>query len=785
MHDEWMQAIFAGEGMVIAAPRGHAKAQSLNSKVLTPDGWSTIGSLSVGDKVIGSNGAPTAVIALHPISKMDLYKVSTRDGRSTLCNAEHLWTVETPSNTGNREITKETQELAQNYKAPRLDKRSGETYTEYRHFLPNPAPVDLPEQHLPVDPYTLGLWLGDGTSREGQLTTADPEILSYIPYPNTKSKSAQYRYQIKGLSKDLRKAEVLNNKHIPKAYLIGSITQRHALLQGLIDTDGTVAPDGKTFSFCNKDKNLIDGVVELVRSLGGTALVSSQQTRVNKYSTHWFQSYRVSCKLSKDINPARLSRKADRWQGSRTLKNAITAIEPYSAALGRCITVEAEDGRYITDDYLLTHNSMIFSVFLPLYLLLTKNNCTIALVGSSIKNIQKRRMTVIIRELKHNSMIIQDFGSILIGQGSVEGIVTTKNTKMTPYGIDTRYRGERPHWLILDDIENDINVRSKEQRDKITHQFSSEWFGSLHAKGTMIIAGTVLHPLGFISTLINTQYSDRVNWFRKLYRALETTKEGVEYSVWPEQYPTENLLMRRDVAPVAFQQEFQNNPLPDDMCHFKLEDIQYYDKLPTNLRFCTAVDPAKSLDPDADETVIITAGTDTESNIHVADITSDHLTTDRIVDEIYRHADTWHPNPLGIECDAYQHTLKWYLDTKRKEGGHTNFFVTELHSGNKLNAKERRILALQPFIKLGRIKFHSTDGTYTGCTQKGLVDQICNYPGRHDDRVDALSYILEMVTTPSETDTPSYPKDSLGEVKQRFVDKYHRERAAKLRKWHS
>ena len=429
--------------------------------------------------------------------------------------------------------------------------------------------------------------------------------------------------------------------------------------------------------------------------------------------------------------------------------------------------------------------STIFSLFLPLYILLTRTKEPIALIGSSLKNVQKKWMTKIMRELESNPLIIEDFGKQKTTVWSREGLVLANGNAITPYGIDTRYRGERPHWLLIDDVENDINVRSAEQRKTVMDRFESAWFGSLHPQGTLIITGTVLHPLGFINTLINAPFGERVQWFRKVYKGLETTKEGLEYSTWPQQYPTENLLMRREVSPLKFEQEFQNNPLPDDMTIFHMEDIQYYDKLPTNLRFCTAVDPAKSLDPDADETVIITAGTDPDSTIHVVDITSDHLTTDSIVDEIYRHADTWHPSPLGIECDAYQHTLKWYLETKKKEGGHTNFFIQELRSGNKLNAKERRILALQPYIKLGKIKFHSTDGTYAGCTQKGLVDQICNYPGRHDDRVDALSYILEMVTTPSETDTPHYPEGSLGNIKQRFADKHRRERLNKLRKWHS
>ena len=418
--------------------------------------------------------------------------------------------------------------------------------------------------------------------------------------------------------------------------------------------------------------------------------------------------------------------------------------------------------------------SHIFCFYLPLYLLLTKKNVTVALIGSSIKNIQSKWMVKIMDELETNKDIIKDFGHQKTSMWSRENIKTTNGNTLTPYGADTKYRGARPHFLIIDDVENDINVRNPDQRKHVMDMFESAWFNSLTADGHLIIAGTVLHPLGFINTLIHAPYGKRVVWFRKIYKGLIKDINGNEVSAWPECYPTENLLMRRELSPAKFEQELQNNPLPDDMMVFQMEWIQYYDKLPKNLYFTTTVDPASSLDPEADETVILTVGTDSMGISYVAEVTHGHFLPDETTEHILRHRDTWNSSNIGIESNGFA-TLKWYVEQKARELRRA-FPLTELKSGRQADAKRKRIISLQPFVKLGQIRFHKS--------QEPLITQVINYPAKHDDLIDALAYQLELLKPGVKDSDKVYPAGSAGWVKQRFQRNASRERALNFRRWH-
>src|SRR5690625_1208906 len=201
-------------------PRAHQKALSIDSKVLTPSGWAKNGDLSKGDMVIGSKGKPIKILDTSPVMVGDLYRVTTRDGRSVVCNSEHLWNVYIPSNTGNKIVTKSISEIAQVYRKERWNKKKTGRCLEHRVFIPNPSAVNFSEKKLPVEPYTLGYWLGDGTTGQGNITTADPEVAEYIRqegYHVTKH-SAKYRYGIYRLQTPLKNLGILYDKKVPTIY---------------------------------------------------------------------------------------------------------------------------------------------------------------------------------------------------------------------------------------------------------------------------------------------------------------------------------------------------------------------------------------------------------------------------------------------------------------------------------------------------------------------------------------------------------------------------------------
>lgn len=367
----------------IVSWRGSAKAQSLDSLILTPKGWIKLRYLKEGDYVIGSDGKPTKVIKLHPIVNEMLYKVKTRDNRETICNGGHLWKVF--DSRIEKDAVYNTKKLLRTYKYIHKDNRGKwkESYESYHYFLDTVKPIRFKKQELPVDPYVLGLWLGDGHSAGTRLTGIQEDLEYYIQHlekigyyhgsfkNNTTSKAKTMSISNvpidrtghkECLSKILRDYNLTNNKHIPNIYLFNSLENRIALLQGLIDTDGTVDIGGTQFSFCNKNEQLIDNFLELLRGLGGTGTKT-------KNCYNGFTSFRVNCRVPEGIIPCQLPRKVSRWKGSIKTKTAITAIEENGIGECRCISIANPDGLYVTDDYMLTHNSTLATMIFPAYLL--------------------------------------------------------------------------------------------------------------------------------------------------------------------------------------------------------------------------------------------------------------------------------------------------------------------------------------------------------------------------------------------------------------------------------
>jgi len=248
--------------MILGDDTGLGKAQPVNAKVQTPTGPAEIGSLQVGDQVIGSDGRPARIRGVFPQGVRQVFRVTMSDGSSTECCNEHLWTVRT-GNTRRFGAGWRTLPL-EKIVAIGLMRQKGSTGR--RWSIPMTEPVQYSEKKLPVDPYLLGVLLGDG-SMPGTIsvTNGDSKILDLIEsrLPSdcrfgTKKKNSERSFTVSivgqaGVRNSLKKGVVelglvgknWTNKFIPDVYLIASLTQRVDLLRGLMDTDGYVSKDGK------------------------------------------------------------------------------------------------------------------------------------------------------------------------------------------------------------------------------------------------------------------------------------------------------------------------------------------------------------------------------------------------------------------------------------------------------------------------------------------------------------------------------------------------------------
>lgn len=725
------------------APRGHAKAESIDSLLLTPSGWKRFGEIKVGDKAIGRDGKETLVTHVHPISKMPLYRVTTRDGRSILCNPEHVWCVQTPSNTGEKIVEKTTEELLSNYKSERYDKRSKKHYVEYRYFLPTVEPIQFSEKEFKVDPYTLGAWLGDGTSLSSGITSNDEELISYIPYKITKNK-AKYLYNISGLRPLLREIGVLGNKHIPQEYLFGSMLQRERLLQGLIDTGGSISTDGMQFTFTNKNKRLIEDVISLVRSLGGTCTLGDNYTRFDKNS-EYKHSYRITCRVNDSIKPVRLTRKLLLWKGSIKTKSAIVDIRFEKFDYGRCITIANPDGMYVTDDYTLTHNSHIISFFYPLWLAVFGISKDITIISAS-ESLAVEWVRKIRYEIENNKKILAVFGDLKSEKWTESHLILANGVNVRAKGAGSQIRGFRPDTLIIDDLETQESANSEEQRKKNKEWILKDCINTLMPDGQLLMIGTLYNN---ICVLADFLLSDN-GWTKRHYKAYMDGIQEKGHELWPDLWSHERLQARKaEIGTWAFSAEYMNDPMSDENAPVKPEQIRYWEEMPNQYSTVIAVDPAYSEDIKADYKTASLIAIDNQYNRYLMRYIRTHQPTSEFINAIIA---MWQLNKntcsgIGIPNQGVE---KSFYQTFVRQCEQKGIFppVMELKNASSTstgvsirNKKQRIIATLQPIFEQGKY--------YIGKDHHEAREELLQIgSSRWDDIVDTMTY-AEQILQPS------------------------------------
>lgn len=364
-----------------------AKAQPLDAKILTPAGWKLMGEIEPGDEVIAGDGSVTRVLGVYPQGERPIYRVTFSDGASTECDAEHLWLTRTQYERNNerRYVDRNgpTAPRAGRFASVRTTAEIAETLTtpagSANHSIPTVGAVHLEARPTAVDPWLLGALLGDAHLRDTCVTfsTVDEWMLERVraALPEglslrvTARGTCDYGITTTGqkggrgpnsnpLLCALRTYGLLGKrsweKSIPQDYLFNRYDVRLAVLRGLMDTDGTVDPsNGPTLT--TTSRQLADDVQWLVRSLGGLSVIALRKTPRR-------DAYKVSVSLPAGVNPFSLPRKAEKaWTKSeRARTRYITSIEPVGTKPAQCIAIEHPSRLYVTDDFVVTHNTRFF-----------------------------------------------------------------------------------------------------------------------------------------------------------------------------------------------------------------------------------------------------------------------------------------------------------------------------------------------------------------------------------------------------------------------------------------
>jgi replicative DNA helicase len=365
--------------IIVAARPAVGKALALDTPLPTPTGWTTMGDVAVGDQLLGADGRPTTVrAATDVLHGRPCYEVQFSDGTVIVADAQHQWLTET------RASRKSAWAAARGYNRTRTQRtfpsvRTTEeilatlhcngTERRVNHAVANTRPLDLPAQELPLAPYALGVWLGDGHAAGARITTADPEIVvhleadglwvvpgSCLTYSLRLPQRWNHHGTVQGL---LRTLGALGNKHIPAAYLRASEAQRRSLLAGLLDTDGTVAPTGAV-QFCVTLRRLAEDTRELVVSLGYRCSMTTKlvKGRTVASSTAYTLTFSTTDEVFR-LERKRLLHKERRGPG-RTGKRLITAVRPIPSVPVRCVEVDSSDHLYLAGRSMVpTHNSTL------------------------------------------------------------------------------------------------------------------------------------------------------------------------------------------------------------------------------------------------------------------------------------------------------------------------------------------------------------------------------------------------------------------------------------------
>lgn len=336
---------------------GLGKEQPISEPILTPDGWKTIGSLAVGDEVIGSNGRGITVLEVFPQGIKDVYNVTFSDGTSVRCGLDHLWGVNVKKKYYKKSDKRyDVLSLKQIIESGLIGDKG------FKYNAPIVSPIEFSTKELPMEPYLLGLLLGDGgfTGNGFTFTNSENDLLDYVQLSLNKCNKRVYEnhYQLcwfAQYSKELKELGLYglysNEKFIPEIYLYGDINQRTAILSGLINTDGSIQK-GVSCNFSSTSESLAEGVVNLARSLGFVCTTSLYHRKDGKSSSHAVHIMgNLSCLKLSEKHLSRLKSLRKPYYKS------IVNIEKIGVEESVCIKVDSDDSLYVTKDFILTHNT--------------------------------------------------------------------------------------------------------------------------------------------------------------------------------------------------------------------------------------------------------------------------------------------------------------------------------------------------------------------------------------------------------------------------------------------
>lgn len=732
------------------APR-HAIITSMN--IPTTNGFKTMLDLQVGDHVFGPDGLPTQVIGKSEVFvDREIYRVTTDDGFSIDVDGEHLWTVRLNRKRNvYHDYTTEQLWLRQNGANLRT-KRGGGALILEGQFVSNPrlprlpdcAPVEYEKKDLLIDPYLLGLWLGDGSKNNAVITChADDQKLIRPEIERrgykTSDQSTCCSFGVLGLQVQLRALNLLGNKHIPNVYLEGSVEQRRDLLKGLMDSDGNISKKGQCF-FSQKSLTFITQVRILLASLGIKNSLQVSEAKIGN------KSYGDTYKLSFYANDiAFLPRKEERTlKNDRTFGRYVKIEKLEKRADTQCIKVAREDGLFLAGEgYICTHNSKseMASYLLPAWFLgkFPQKKIIQASYNAELATGFGRK----VRNLVDSEKFKDVFPNVELRTDSKAAgrWNTNHNGDYFAIGVGGNMTGRGADIMIIDDPHSEQEATLAESDPEI-YDKTYEWYTSGPRQR--------LQPGGAI-IVVMTRWSKKDLTGQILKAAAQRSGEDWELielpailpsdnPIWPEFWSKEELYaLRRELPASKWMAQYQQQPTSDVSAIIKREwwNVWEEDSPPYCDFIVQSWDTAFTKSERSDYSACTTWGVfyhpdDTgtqQANIILLDCFKKRMEFPELKQKTYEMYKEWDPDSLIIEAKASGSPLIFEL---RAMGIPVQEF-TPVRGNDKIS----RVNGIADIFASGRVW---APNTYWA---EELIEEVASFPGgEHDDTVDAMTMAM-------------------------------------------
>lgn len=551
--------------------------------------WVPISKLEVGDYVFGRDGTPTKVTGVYPQGLRPMRRVNFTDGTHLDVDLDHNWYVKDRHHEIQRTPRRHWEGVLT---TAEMEDRVLDGSGRRRLSIPVSSAVQLPEAELPLDPWLLGYWLGDGATRSNKINThvddldwvAERYFRHFDGHASISERSVGTTgvITLRAFTAVLKQVGVFGNKHIPDQYVLASESQRRALLAGLIDSDGHVNTHSNQIELSFTDQVLARDAASLIRSLGIKASVSQSEAAYTIEGVRKVTGtrYRILWSITEDCL-ASIPRKQAAWkpnpnpQGDRIRRKYIGSIEVIPNDDAWCISVDAPDHLYLAGkDFIVTHNTTTIEDWITFKLCIDKEFRIT--YGSEAQNMSRKALLRIRNRLEADSpftRLVSDFGPFAPqkrtddhkghqpwGADFFDVYGRTKaderDYSLTALGFGSQIAGTRTDLLVGDDL---ISMKNVAQSEHWLEVFRQDWLTRPGVKGRTVIIGTRVANDDLYEMMIKEGIIDHLIKF-KAYDPDRTATHGSPW-LWPEMYDEAGYAkLRKNVGEQAWQRNYQQAP---------------------------------------------------------------------------------------------------------------------------------------------------------------------------------------------------------------------------------